>query len=78
MILPDKYVRERSSILGQAAYLLSIRRLSMTVSDLWSEIGKADREMSYDSFVLSLDLLYLLGAVDLTDGILRWRERDEN
>jgi hypothetical protein len=73
MLLPDKYIRESSSTLGQAAFLLSVRRPGMTVSDLWHSTRESDHEMSYDSFILSLDLLYLFGAVELNNGVLEWR-----
>jgi hypothetical protein len=73
MLLPDKYVREGSSLLGQASRLLNLRRPSMTVSDLWYETRGAGQEISYDTFILSLDLLYLMGVVDLSDGLLNWR-----
>lgn len=73
MLLPNKYVRERSSLLGQAATLLSKRRPGMTVSDLWYTLKESEDEISYDTFILSLDLLYILGVVDLVDGLLQWR-----
>lgn len=75
MLLPDKYVREGSSILGQAANLLRLRRPGMTVSDLWYSVRESSIEMSYDRFILSLDLLYILGAVDVSEGVIRWPER---
>jgi len=76
MILPDKYVREESSLLGQAGLLVSLRRSGMTVSDLWSEVRETGTVISYDSFILSVDLLYLMGAVDHQDGLLVWGRRD--
>ena len=73
MILPTKYVQERASLLGQAAHLLSMRRQEMTVSELWTEAREAeDFSMSYDTFVLALDFLYIVGAVKLRDGVLLW------
>lgn len=78
MILPDKYIREHSSLLGQAAFLISLRQPGMTVSDLWSNVGKSEKTMSYDSFILSLDLLYIVGALELAGGILNWRGLNEN
>jgi hypothetical protein len=75
MLLPDKYVREGSSLLGQAARLVELRRSDMTVSDLWSKLRDTESAVSYDSFVLSLDLLYLLGVLELQDGLLHWRSQ---
>jgi hypothetical protein len=72
MILPDKYVRTRSSLIGQASSLIELRRDGMTVSELWAEAVRARRPLSYDSFLLSLDLLYSIGVVSIEDGVLRW------
>lgn len=72
MILPTKYVREGSSLLGQAGKLLARRRPGMTVSDLWAEARHGDSTISYDSYILTLDLLFAIGAVRIEDGILLW------
>lgn len=69
MILPDKYVDLPHSLLGQAAALIAARRGTTTVSDLWAA---AQPQMSYERFVLALDLLFVLGVVDGGDGVLRW------
>lgn len=46
-----------------------------TVSSVWEELrGSKDkarrRRLSYDWFVLALDLLFLMGAIVLHDGLL--------
>lgn len=45
-----------------------------TVSSLWEAVragkDKANRRLSYDWFVLALDLLFLMDAVALRDGLL--------
>lgn len=69
MILPDKYVTTPYSLLGQSALLLKFRRNGMTVSDLWTAVQGS---VSYERFVLALDFLFLIGAVDLDRGTLRW------
>ena len=49
----------------------------MTVSALWEEMPrpmagqKGPPPLRYDGFVLALDMLCLMGAVDLRDGLLR-------
>lgn len=73
MILPDKYVDMDHSLLGQSALLLSNRRHGMTVSDLWESVRES---LSYERYILALDMLFMLGIVDLHDGSLRWRRED--
>ena len=45
-----------------------------TISSLWEAVragkDKARRRLSYDWFVLALDLLFLMDAVALRDGLL--------
>ena len=77
MILPSKHLSQDRALLTVGATIL--RRLSepMTVSALWEDIprlGSGRRGTSalrYDAFVLALDLLFLAGAIDIQDGLLR-------
>jgi len=69
MILPDKYVTTPYSLLGQSALLLKVRQDGMTVSDLWTAVQGS---ISYERFLLALDFLFVVGAVDVDRGMLRW------
>lgn len=71
MILPTKHVPPRKAILGVAAILLQPIRASPTVSDLWAQVRSNPDVGTFERFVLALDLLFLLGAVDLQDGRLQ-------
>ena len=71
MILPTKHIRPEQSLLGVGAVLLAHLRRPMTVTALW-EAAKTDwRVGTYERFVLTLDLLYAIGAVGFTRGLLR-------
>jgi hypothetical protein len=72
MILPTKYIPASDSTLGRAATLLSIRRSNPTVSELWYACRSQNGEVSFDAFTEALTLLFLIGAVDLDRGILKW------
>ena len=58
-----------------------LRRLDKpkTVSRLWEQMRRRQNSLleavSYDWFLLALDLLYSLGAVDFEDGRLRRARR---
>ena len=74
MILPSKHLSERRALLTVGSEILGLLDRPRTVSSLW-EAMRAGRDgtrrrLSYDWFVLSLDLLFLMNAVNLRDGLL--------
>ena len=74
MILPSKHLSERRALLTVGSEILGLLDRPRTVSSVWEEVraGKSKRRnrLSYDWFVLALDLLFLMGAIRLTDGLL--------
>jgi len=77
MILPTKHVRPDRALIGVGAEVLEILKRPMTMSRLWDEIrGRRtlltpNAPIDYQWFVLSLDLLYVIGAVELERGLVR-------
>ncbi len=77
MILPTKHLSSDVALLSVGARILRCLPRETTVSRLWNEVRKATREegyapaLSFDWFILALDLLFLLGAVELSEGRLR-------
>jgi hypothetical protein len=81
MILPTKHMPFERSLLGVSADILRLTAEPVTVSRLWEEFnqlrGDADtRRIPFDWFILSLDLLYALGAVWYSHGRVnrRWAQ----
>jgi len=74
MILPTKGLAVDRALLSVGAEVLRRLDRPKTVSRLWEQIGHRESTLldtiPYDWFLLALDLLYLLGAVDLRDGRL--------
>ena len=76
MILPTKHIRPDRSLLAVGGEVLKSLREPMTVSRLWDEIRseRSDRAeaapIGYDWFILSLDLLFIVGAVDFDRGLV--------
>lgn len=74
MILPTKHLRSDRSLLAVGGEVLLILDEPKTVSRLWEEFSStrsraASRApVSYDWFVLSLDVLFILGAVEFGGG----------
>ena len=77
MILPSKHVRPDRALIGVGAEILEILKRPMTMSRLWDEVrGRraqhaASAPIDYQWFVLALDLLYTIGALDFDRGLVR-------
>jgi hypothetical protein len=77
MILPTKHIRPDRALLAVGGDLLASLREPMTVSRLWDDVrskrGDAGEPapINYDWFVLTLDLLFMIGAIELNRGLLR-------
>ena len=70
MILPDKHTRVSNSLLNVGAVLLGLMRPSQTVTELRCRARMRPEVRTFDRFVLGLDLLFVLGAVDCRDGMV--------
>jgi hypothetical protein len=74
MILPSKHLSERRALLTVGSEILGLLDRPRTVSSVWEEVrggwSKRKHRLSYDWFVLALDLLFLMGAIHLSDGLL--------
>lgn len=77
MILPTKHIRPDRALLAVGADLLGRLCEPMTVSRLWDEVrftrggGAEPAPINYDWFVLALDLLFIIGAIEVERGLLR-------
>tara|TARA_Y100000815_G_scaffold232609_1_gene223374 strand:- start:943 stop:1188 length:246 start_codon:yes stop_codon:yes gene_type:complete len=77
MILPTKHIRPDRALLTVGGDLLVSLSEPMTVSRLWDDI-RAKRgdpgepaPINYDWFLLALDLLFMINAVEFERGLLR-------
>lgn len=71
MILPTKHLTPAESLIGVAARLIERLEEPQTVNALWDAARDDGRVGTFDRFVLALDLLFLMDAVDLVSGQLR-------
>ncbi|CAK8716018.1 EF-hand domain-containing protein [Candidatus Electronema halotolerans] len=77
MILPSKHLSQERALLSVGAKLLVCLSKPKTVSALWEEISRPVEKqvkkpaLRYDAYVLTLDLLFMIGAIELQDGLLR-------
>lgn len=80
MILPSKHLPPDRALLTVGAHVLTFLARPKTVSALWEELNRHDvgvaampRRVSYDWFMLALDLLYALGTIELEGGLVTRR-----
>ncbi|MCY3690097.1 MAG: hypothetical protein OXI17_08205 [Gammaproteobacteria bacterium] len=77
MILPTKHILPDRALLGVGAEVLGVLKRPMTVSMLWDEIrsrrsvDEPNAVLDYRWFVLALDLLYIIGAVEFDRGLIQ-------
>lgn len=77
MILPTKHVRPDRALIGVGAEVLDILRRPMTISRLWDDLRgrrslhSSEAPIDYQWFVLSLDWLYMIGAIDFERGLVQ-------
>ncbi|MFZ5561492.1 MAG: ABC-three component system middle component 6 [Pseudomonadota bacterium] len=82
MILPTKHLPPDRSLIFLASEISSLVGRNSTVSSLWNDLKKRHKselrlgEVPYDWFVLSLDLLYLMGLIEEQDGLIRKTKRN--
>lgn len=73
MILPTKHITPENSLLGIGAGLLTLLAHEQTVTRLWDRARAANHVLTFQRFILALDLLFVIGAIELADGVLRRR-----
>ena len=76
MILPTKYLPHDRALITVGSEILKHLEEPRSVSALWdcvrdTQVNKAaDALVSFDWFVLALNLLYVISAIDYRDGII--------
>lgn len=74
MILPSKHIRFSESIIGFSGYILSqLVSSAYSVDEIWDMCQSRKHgqvcfaNQSYDNLVKALDLLYMMGLVELNE-----------
>jgi len=73
MILPTKGIAPQQALVSLGADILRLLNETKTVSRLWDDFKRQKERtaVTFDWFVLGLDLLFVLGAVDFDRGRVR-------
>lgn len=74
MILPNKYVSNSESLIGLGALILNvIGKKSMPLDKLWKVFEKKyvteklNNPPTYQKFILTLNLMFMVGMIEYTD-----------
>jgi len=72
MILPTKHIPAKQSLIGVGALVLRHLEREKTLTALWERLHDIEEVGTFERLVLTLDMLYAMGAVEMNDGLL-WR-----
>jgi hypothetical protein len=78
MILPSKNIPTDRALLSVSAWLYAELTYPKSISRLWDDLRKrwANRPLAWQWFLLALDLLYLINAIELrSDGLIGRRSK---
>lgn len=70
MILPTKHIPTQRSLLGLGGVVLTALSGPTTTSALWESVRSHDEIGTYGRFILTLDLLFTIGVIELRDGLI--------
>jgi len=71
MILPNKSTSFTKSILGIGSKILLLIDESHSISSLWQSVKYNYKNISYQKFILTLDLLYALDLIQYQEGMIK-------
>ena len=69
-LLPDKHIPTNRSLVGIGALLLKHLESPAPVSGLWDNVKNEQQIGSFSNFVLALNYLYMIGAIEFERGLL--------
>ena len=70
MILPTKHTRFSNSLINVGAIILKNITPGQTVTMLWDKLRPYSEIRTFERFTLGLDLLFMLGLIDIKRGII--------
>ena len=70
MIMPNKCLKQEDTLLGSSAVIFNNLNDKQTLSELWDKVKQEEAIYNFERFILSLDMLYLLGSIDFNENSL--------
>ncbi|MCC4768161.1 hypothetical protein FXW07_16540 [Methanosarcina sp. DH1] len=71
MILPNKNVTLRYSLLGTGSKVISELKSPQTVTSLWDKVRNYEEVSTFEKYILCLDFLYTIGIIELEKGLIK-------
>lgn len=76
MILPTKHISMSNSLINVGAIILKYIGQEKTVTSLWNETRSLPEIKTFEEFTLALGLLFMIGAIELKEGLIRRAKSD--
>ena len=75
MIMPTKFIQEDEALIGVGAILLEKLSSEKSLSDLWENSKNIPNIGNFERFILTLDMLYILGLITFkNNNLLRTKQ----
>jgi len=77
MILPTKHLSPERSIISVSSEVFELIGRRSTVSSIWTSLQEKHKsslrvgDVPYDWFILALDFLYIVGAIEEEQGLIK-------
>lgn len=71
MILPTKYLPVSRCLLNVSSVMLQCLDKPKTLSELWNDSSNLYDDLIFERFILAIDLLYIMGTVEMCNGFIR-------
>lgn len=68
--MPTKNIKLKYSLINCGAIILDALNEDDTVSSIWEKVSSGRILVNYDKFILSMDFLYMVGAIDYQNGLI--------
>lgn len=75
MILPTKHISTQQALIGTGALILQELSRPISVSKLWENVRSQSAVDTYERFVLTLDMLYIIGIITIEKNKIRRAEK---
>ena len=67
MIMPNKFLKEEDTLLGASAVIFNNLEHKQSLSELWERVKDDNSVYNFERYILSLDMLYILGFVEFDE-----------
>lgn len=71
MILPNKYISIKNSVLGLGVIVLNNLYKPQTVTTIWNSVSENPEIATFDRLILTLNFLYAIGAIEMKEGTIQ-------